>query len=234
MMVSVPCSASKRECTAEFLGTFLLVLFGAGSVVISSALGGAIALFFVAGVFGGTVALVIFLLGKYSGAHINPAVTLAHAFVNKTRSDQILPYLFFQLLGAIVAAFSLRVFFLNRPVFPADLGATELAPGLLPLLGIIYETTGTFLLCSAALMATFYVQRRGRQAALVGGTLFLLILLFGNLTGASFNPARSIGPALSSGHWSNIYVYLTGPFLGALLSAIPFRLIDRHRPLTDM
>jgi glycerol uptake facilitator-like aquaporin len=130
-------------------------------------------------------------------------------------------------LGAIVAALTLRAFFLNRPVFPADLGATELARGVLPILGIIYEAIGTFLLCSAALIATFYVQRRGAQAALVGGTLFVLILLLGNLTGASFNPARSIGPALSSGHWSNIYVYLTGPFLGALLSAIPFRLIER-------
>jgi len=226
-MFSVPFSAHKRECAAEFLGTYLLVLFGAGSVVISSALRGTVALLFVAGVFGGTVALVIFLLGKYSGAHINPAVTLAHALVKRIRTEQILPYLFFQALGAIVAALTLRAFFLNRPVFPADLGATELARGVLPILGIIYEAIGTFLLCSAALIATFYVQRRGAQAALVGGTLFVLILLLGNLTGASFNPARSIGPALSSGHWSNIYVYLTGPFLGALLSAIPFRLIER-------
>jgi MIP family channel proteins len=232
-MVSLPSSARRRECIAEFLGTYLLVLFGAGSVVISSALGGAIALFFVAGVFGGTVTLVILLLGKYSGAHINPAVTLAHAFVKKTRSDQILPYLFFQALGSIVAAFTLRVFFLNRTVFPADLGATELASGVLPLLGIIYEAIGTFVLCSAALLATFYVQRRVAQAVLVGGTLFALILLFGSLTGASFNPARSIGPALSSGHWSNIYVYLTGPFLGALLSTIPFRSIERDRTFRD-
>jgi MIP family channel proteins len=228
-MSSVPISVQKRECAAEFLGTYLLVLFGAGSVVISSAFRGTIALLFVAGVFGGTVALVIFLLGKYSGAHINPTVTLSHALVNKIRTDQILPYLFFQALGAIVAAFTLRAFFLNRPVFPVDLGATELAPGVLPALGIIYEAIGAFLLCSAALVATFYVQRRVAQAALVGGTLFVLILLLGNLTGASFNPARSIGPALSSGHWSNIYVYLTGPFLGALLSAIPFRLIERTR-----
>jgi MIP family channel proteins len=227
---SVPWSVRKRECAAEFLGTYLLVLFGAGSVVVSSALGGTIALLFVAGVFGGTVALVIFLLGKHSGAHINPAVTIAHAFVKKIRTDQILPYLFFQASGAIVAAFTLRAFFLNRAIFPADLGATELARGVLPVIGIVYEAIGTFLLCAAALTATFYVKRRVEQSALVGGTLFILILLFGELTGASFNPARSIGPALSSGHWSNIYVYLTGPFLGALLSAIPFRLIELHRP----
>ena len=199
--------------------------------MISSALRGTFAIVFVAGVFGITVALVIFLLGKHSGAHINPAVTLAHAVVRKIRTDQILPYLCFQALGAIVAAFTLRAFFLNKAVFPADLGATELAPGVLPLLGVIYEAIGTFFLCSAALTATFYVQRPTRQAALVGGTLFVLILAVGEVTGASFNPARSIGPALSSGHWANIYVYLAGPFLGALLSAIPFRLIEPHRPV---
>jgi MIP family channel proteins len=232
-MVSVPFSARKRECTSEFLGTYLLVLFGAGSVVISSALGSTVALLFVAGVFGGTVAVVIFLLGKYSGAHINPAVTIAHALVKRIRMEQILPYLLFQGLGAIVAAFTLRIFFLNRPIFPADLGATELAPGVVPILGITYEAIGTFLLCSAALIATFYVRSRVTQSALVGGTLFVLILLLGNLTGASFNPARSIGPALSSEHWSNLYVYLTGPFLGALLSAIPFRLIERRRAIRD-
>ncbi len=232
-MVSVPWSVRIRECSAEFLGTYLLVLFGAGSIVISSALRGTIVIVFVAGVFGGTVALVIFLLGKHSGAHINPAVTLAHALVRKIRTDQILPYLFFQALGAIVAAFTLRVFFLNSTVFPADLGATELAPGVLPLLGVIYEAIGTFLLCSAALIATLYVHRPIRQAGFVGGTLFVLILAVGEVTGASFNPARSIGPALSSGHWANIYVYLAGPFLGALLSAIPFRLIERGRRLRD-
>ena len=199
--------------------------------MISSALRGTFAIVFVAGVFGVTVALVIFLLGKHSGAHINPAVTLAHALVKKIRTDKILPYLFFQALGAIVAAFTLRAFFLNRAVFPADLGSTELAPGVLPMLGIIYEAIGTFLLCSAALIATFYVKRPIRHASLVGGTLFVLILAVGEVTGASFNPARSIGPALSSGHWANIYVYLAGPFLGALLSAIPFRLAERNREL---
>jgi len=93
-----------------------------------------------------------------------------------------------------------------------------------PIYGIFLEAIGTFLLCSAALVATFYVRQSGRRAALMGGTLFLLILLLGHLTGASFNPARSIGPALSSGH-SNIIVYLLGPFLGAVFAAMPFRLL---------
>jgi MIP family channel proteins len=225
-MVSIPCSNCKRECSAEFLGTYLLVLFGAGSVIISSVIKGFDALLFVAGTFGGTVMLAILLLGKHSGAHINPAVTIAHALAKRTRNDLILPYLCFQGLGAIVAALTLRMFFLNQTVFPADLGSTELAHGVDPIYGIVIEAIGTFLLCSAALTATFYVRKPVRQAALVGGTLFFLILLFGPLTGASFNPARSMGPALLTWQWGNEYVYLIGPFIGALLAALLFKLVD--------
>ncbi|MFI5449865.1 MAG: MIP/aquaporin family protein [Candidatus Bathyarchaeia archaeon] len=230
-MGSIPCAKCKKECTAEFLGTYLLVLFGAGSVIVSTFIKGFVSLVFVASIFGGTVALVILLLGKHSGAHINPAVTLAHAFARKARTDTILPYLCFQAVGGIVAAFTLRLFFLKQSVMPADLGSTELARGVTPLYGILLEAIGTFLLCSAALTATFYVRRPIRQAVLVGGTLFLLILLIGHLTGASFNPARTIGPALSSGHWSNILVYLIGPLVGALFAAIPFRLSQRETKL---
>ena len=228
-MVSVPCSRCKRECSAEFAGTYLLVLFGAGSVIVSPVIKGFSALVFVAGVFGGTVALVILVLGKHSGAHINPAVTIAHAFARRTRNDLILPYLCFQGLGAVVAALTLRLFFLNQTVFPADLGSTELARGVNTLYGIGIEAFGTFLLCSAALTATFYVRKSISQAALVGGTLFFLILLFGPLTGASFNPARSVGPALWSGHWTAEYVYLIGPLFGATLAALLFKLIENTK-----
>jgi MIP family channel proteins len=231
-MVSIPCWKCKRECSAEFLGTYLLVLFGAGSVIVSSiitVIKGFDALVFVAGTFGGTVMLAILLLGKHSGAHINPAVTIAHAFARRTRNDLIVPYLCFQGLGAVVAALTLRMFFLNQTVFPADLGSTELARGVNPVYGIAIEAAGTFLLCSAALTATFYVRKPVRQAALVGGTLFFLILLFGPLTGASFNPARSVGPALWSWHWAGEYVYLIGPLIGAVLAALLFQLVDHAK-----
>lgn len=225
----IPCSKCKRECSAEFLGTYLLVLFGAGSVIVSSVIKGFDALVFVAGIFGGTVAVVILFLGKHSGAHINPAVTIAHAFAKGTRNDLILPYLCFQGLGAIIAGLTLRVFFLNQTVFPTDLGSTELARGVNPLYGIAIEAIGTFLLCSAALTATFYVHKPIWQSTLVGGTLFFLILLFGPLTGASFNPARSVGPALWSWHWANEYVYLIGPLLGAVFAALLFKAIERAK-----
>jgi MIP family channel proteins len=198
-------------------------------VIISSVINGFSALLFVAGIFGGTVALVILLLSKHSGAHINPAVTFAHAFTRRTRNNLIVPYICFQGLGAIVGGLTLRVFFLSRTVFPADLGSTELARGVNPLYGIGIEAIGTFFLCSAALTATFYVRKPIWQAILVGGTLFFLILLFGPLTGASFNPARSLGPALWSWHWGDEYVYLVGPLLGAVFAAQLFNLVENAR-----
>jgi MIP family channel proteins len=210
------------------MGTYLLVLFGAGSVVVSTVIKGFEALLFVACIFAGTVVLNILLLGKHSGAHINPAVTIAHALSRNTRNDLILPYLVFQGLGAVSSALTLRLFFFNRSVFPADLGATELAHGVSPLYGIVIEAVGTFLLCSAALTATFYVRKPLAQAALVGGTLFFLILMFGPLTGASFNPARSVGPALWSWHWVGEYVYLIGPLIGAVFAALLFKAIGHE------
>jgi MIP family channel proteins len=228
-MVAIPCSQCKRECSAEFVGTYILVLFGAGSVMVSTVIKGVEALLFVAGIFAVTVAVNILLLGKHSGAHINPAVTIAHALSRKTRNDLILPYLWFQGLGALAAALTLRMFFLNETVFPADLGSTELARGLNPVLGIGIEAVGTFLLCSAALTATFYVRKPLWQAILVGGTLFLLILMFGPLTGASFNPDRSVGPAFWSWHWSGEYVYLIGPLIGAICAALLFKVIGRAK-----
>jgi MIP family channel proteins len=232
-LVPLSFSKCKRECSAEFLGTCLLVLFGAGSVIVSSAFTSVTGLVFVAGTFGGTVSLVILFLGRYSGAHINPAVTVTHKIARKTRSDLIVPYICFQVLGGVVAALTLHMFFSKQAVLPADLGSTELALGMNAPLGIAVETIGTFLLCSAALTATFYVRQPINQAALVGGTLFFLILLFGPLTGASFNPARSIGPALFSWHWRDQYVYLVGPLLGAILAAVPFRLIQDDKKAED-
>jgi len=226
-MWKLPWSCKTRECISEFLGTYILVLFGVGSIIISGSVNSAARSVFVAFVFSGTVSLAVLLFGKHSGAHINPAVTLAHVFARKIKNGLMLPYITFQALGAILAALSLRLFFLNQTVIPADLGSTELAIGVTPILGIFLETIGTFLLCLTALTATLYVRQPWRQALLVGVTLFTLILLLGQLTGASFNPARTIGPALASGHWNNILVYLIGPLMGASLAAVPFRL--KHR-----
>jgi len=179
------------------------------------------ALAFVAFVFGGTVASVILLLGKWSGAHINPAITLASLFSGKLERRLFVPYLAFQMAGGLLAGLSLKVA-LGSLTSMAALGSTRLAAGVNPIEGTLLEALGTFVLAISALSASSFVRTRVKQAALVGSTLFVLILLVGPLTGASFNPARSLGPSVFSAYYLNQSVYWVGPFLGAGCAGLIF------------
>lgn len=207
------------------LGTYLLVFVGPGSVIVASSLTltPLEALSTVAAVFGCTVAAAILLLGRFSGAHINPAVTIANAAARRLKVGRLLPYVSFQLLGALLAGLSLRVVFGGGGLANA-LGSTRLAPGVSPAEGVVLEVLGTFLLATAALSAGSFMRRPLGQALLVGGTLFLLIMVIGPLTGASFNPARSLGPSLFSGYFGDQMVYYVGPVVGGALAGLAFRM----------
>jgi len=224
---SFPCANCKKECLAELIGTYILVLVGPASVVISSlvpSMLGIESLFLIALTFGGTVGLLILALGRYSGSVINPAVTVAVASAKLLKKGLIAPYLFFQISGGLLAGVTLR--FLFAPIdVKTSLGSTKLAFGISPVLGIIIEGTGTFFLALSALIATSSIKRPAIQALLVGMTLFSMIILFGPLTGAGLNPARSLGPSLASGYVENLYVYLVGPVLGALIAGVTFRVM---------
>jgi glycerol uptake facilitator-like aquaporin len=174
--------------------------------------------------FGGTVALVILGLGRYSGSIINPAITLATASARLLRRELVALYLLFQVIGGILAGFTLKLLFLSSGD-GTSLGSTKLAVGISPILGIALEAAGTFFLASSALVATTRIRKTTNQALLVGGTLSVLIVFIGPFTGAGFNPARSLGPSLASGYLSNIYVYLVGPIMGAILAGLLFRLM---------
>ena len=222
--MAFPCSGCKVECVSEMAGTYLLVFFGPASVIVAPLIGFQFsleALVFVALVFGGTVASVILLLGKHSGAHINPAVSLANLFSGRFEKRLFPAYVLFQVAGGLLAGFSLWIVFgsLSSPTF---LGSTRLAPGITPLEGVLLEAAGTFILALSALSASSFVRASVRQAALVGGTLFLLILFIGPLTGASFNPSRTLGPSLFSGYFSNQLVYWVGPLLGGACAGLLF------------
>lgn len=181
--------------------------------------------------FGGTVALVIFFLGEFSGAVINPALTLAAFSARQLRTGLVVPFLASQMIGGVLAGYTLKLFF-GTLADGTSLGSTKLAAGISPAMGILLEAAGTFLLACAALVASSRIRQPGRQALFVGGTLAVLILLIGPLTGAGFNPARSLGPSIASGYFSNLYVYFVGPFLGALIAGLAFRFVSSgaHRP----
>lgn len=201
---------------AETVGTYLLVFIGPGSLVLASSvpwLSATDALILVALVFGCTVSSMILLLGKRSGAHINPAITLAHAVAGLSEGKQVLPYVSFQLLGGLLAGLSLSLVFAHSDA-SASLGATKLAPNVSLPEGFLLESVGTFVLASAALTATSALSSPLKQAALVGGTLIALILLIGPLTGASFNPARSLGPSIFAGYFGAQEIYWLAPMVG--------------------
>ncbi len=178
--------------------------------------------------FGATVTLVILLLGRISGAHINPAVTLAHTIAGKTSQEMFLPYISFQILGGLLGAFTVKLIF-SQFGSPADLGSTKLASGVSPLFGTVLETSGTFVLAMSGFLASVRVHKKPGEAALIGSTLFVIILALGPLTNASLNPVRSLGPALASGYLTNLYVYWMGPLAGGLIAGLLFRFMKRAK-----
>ena len=209
---------------SEMLGTYLLVFFGAGSVIVSAMLGFSSleTIVLAAVVFGTVVAAVILSLGPLSGAHINPAITVGSVLSGRFDSSLLLPYVSFQFLGGLLAGLSLRLVLGSLgPI--ASLGSSQLATGITPVEGVVLETSGTFVLTLTALAATSFVKSPFRQSLLVGITLLLLILLIGPLTGASFNPARSFGPSVFSGYFQNQPVYYVGPLVGASCAGLTFR-----------
>jgi MIP family channel proteins len=185
----------------------------------------------VALVFGGTVASLILLLGKRSGAHINPAITIAHGLAGRFKRELFIPYVAFQLVGALLAGLTLRVAF-GPPGESIGLGSTRLAAGVTPIEGIVIEAAGTFVLALAALSASSLSKAPANQAILIGATLFVLIVLIGPVTGASFNPARSLGPSLFSGYFGSQFVYWVGPLVGAGCAGLLFKVLTSNNGRT--
>ncbi len=147
-MSSHPHSSRRARCLSELLGTYLLVLIGPGTVTAVS-LGQGITIFealvIIGFAFGATVTVVILLLGRISGAHVNPAITLAHTIAGKTTLEMFVPYISSQVTGGLLGAFTVKIFF-SQFGSPADLGTTRLASGVSPLFGTLLETSGTFVL----------------------------------------------------------------------------------------
>ena len=204
-----------KKLFAESLGTFALVFAGTGAIVIDHASNGAITHAGVALTFGLIVLAMIYALGDVSGAHFNPAVTTAFAAAGRFSWRAVPGYIAAQLTGAFAASALLR------GLFPADamLGAT--LPAGAASQSFILETVLTFLLMLVILSVSTGAKEKGITAGIAIGAVIALEAMFaGPICGASMNPARSIAPAVVSGHFEHLWIYLAGPLLGALL-AIP-------------
>jgi MIP family channel proteins len=211
---------------AEFLGTFLLVLFVCSVVSVNSEGGLQFTDFAVIGlvhVF--VLALLVYSLGNTSGAHFNPAVTVALTALRKIAPLDALIYILVQLAGAVAGALVTKVL-LDDEGDAVNYGATTVSEKFLqgkPLGGLLVEVIGTFVLMWAIM--AFAVNPRGERnlAGLgIGMSLGLAVMVFAPLDGAGFNPARSFGPAIVSGEFADFWVYVVGPLIGALVAAFGY------------
>lgn len=214
-----------KSLVLEFLGTVCLVVFAASTAITSFFLPGMNAYkehVLIAATVGVVVGLTAFFFGKISGAHINPSVSLAHSITGIMPRRWFFPYFAVQILAAAVAGGILLLVF-RGVVSPTHFGSTKIQNGATPLTGALLEVVGTFLLCYATLIAsTKFKGKPATQATLSALTIFVLTVLIGPFTGASFNPARSLGPALASGIFENQIVFWIGPLVGSLLAGLVF------------
>ena len=205
---------------AEVLGTFGLVFAGCGAIVINSVSEGQITHVGVGLVFGLIITVMIYAFGHLSGAHLNPAVTLAFGLVRHFPLRRVVGYWIAQLVGAVLAALCLRLLFGNvaalGTTLPAGSGGAWQSFGL--------EVLLTFFLMLVIMAMATDTRAVGQAAALaIGATVGLEALFAGPISGASMNPARSLGPALVSFTWTDQWVYLVAPFVGAIAAAYTYR-----------
>jgi MIP family channel proteins len=210
-------SAVLRAYVAEAVGTFLLVFAGTGAVVINAVSEGGVTSLGIGLSFGLVVMVAIFAIGHISGAHINPAVSLAFAAFGSFPWRHVPTYMVAQLIGATAASLALRWLFGNV----AGLGSTVPTDGATQALGLEVIIT-FFLMFVIVAVATDERAVPGAAAVAIGGYVALAATFSGPIAGASMNPARSFGPALASGTWTDHWVYWAGPVAGALLGALVY------------
>jgi MIP family channel proteins len=210
---------------AEFVATFSLVFAGCGAIVIDSVSHGQITHVGVAIVFGLIIAVMIYATGHVSGAHINPAVTLAFALTRHFPLMRVPLYWLAQALGAVAAASLLRGMFGNV----SHLGTT--LPAGSDGQSFLLELVLSFILMFVIMAVATDDRAVGQAAAIaIGGTVLLDAMFGGPISGASMNPARSLGPAIASGTFDHLWVYLAGPVAGALLGALSYELVRGEKP----
>jgi aquaporin-4 len=172
---------------------------------------------------GGAIGLMVYAFGHVSGAHINPAVTIPMMITKKISIVNGIGYIVFQCIGAIIAAFTLKAIF---PVLGAKVnfgtqgGPSELLGGS-AMSGFALELVFTFFLVTVIFMTAVHKKApAGMYGLVIGGMIFLLHLVGIPLTGASMNPARTLGPALASGYWDFHWIYWAGPIIGGIIAGL--------------
>ena len=223
-----------QRLTAEFLGTFALVLFGAGAICADQFLHGANGpnLLLIAAAQGLIIAVMYAALAHISGGHFNPAITIGFWVTKRSTTVEVALYWLAQILGAIVAALLLKAIIPEDAWRAATLGTPELVRDFPRLSAMILEAIATFFLVLVFFAATVDENSVARPLAgfTVGLTAMLATAAIYPFTGAALNPAKALGTALASSHWANAGVFWIGPLAGGFLAGLLYDSLYLKKP----
>lgn len=199
-----------KKYIAEGIGTFALLLCGTGSIIVDQSSNGAVGLVGIALAFGFIVMAMIYVFGNTSGTHINPAVTIALALSGRMSKREVPGYILAQTIGAILASGSLHLMFPTNEL----LGGTY--PSGSEMQSFIMEFILTFFLMITIMGVTSSEKDSSLVGIVIGLALIGLIFVGGPISGGSYNPARSLAPAVFSGNYTSLWIYMIAPVLGAI------------------
>ncbi len=210
-----------KRYLAELIGTFALVFCGTGAIIINDVTSGSVSHVGVAVTFGLIVMTMIYTFGSISGAHINPAVSIAFSLTDRFDKKDLFPYIIAQLIGAFLASGVLRILFQEHDY----LGAT------FPY-GAWHQTFILEIILTYFLMLVIIFVSQNKAVTqftgfAVGATVLLEAMFAGPITGASMNPARSIAPAIVSGNMTELWMYILAPIIGAILASLTWRFMKK-------
>ncbi len=225
-----------QKLVAEFIGTFALIFFGAGSICADQFLHstgqGGLGLLGIALAHGLAIGLMVTAIGHISGGHLNPAVTIGFWVTKRLSTFDAILYWIAQLAGAVAAAYLLRTIVPLETWRNAALGTPELAHDFTRPYAMVLEAVMTFFLVFVVFATA--VDERGAFNKIagfaIGLTITMGILMGGPLTGAAMNPARAFGPALAANHWANWGVYWVGPLAGGFLAGLLYDSLYLKKP----
>ena len=216
-----------KKCTAEFIGTFVLVFFACGTAaVVGCSAENGTGYLLTALAFGLVIVAMAYSIGNISGCHINPAVSIAMLVSGKLSVKDFIGYLIAQFAGATAGAAVLMAFVGKE----SGLGANALYEGNIAL-SILIEIILTFVFVIAILGVTSKIENSAVSGIVIGLTLTLVHILGISFTGTSVNPARSLGPALFVGGdaLANVWVFLVAPLVGGVLAALAYKFLDSKK-----
>lgn len=213
-----------RKSVSEIIGTYALVFCGTGAIVMDKVSGGAVTHVGVAFTFGLVVMAMIYGLGEISGAHLNPAVSIAFALAGRLPVKTLGVYIVSQVVGAFLASITLRLMFPNDQLLGTTLPAGTEGQSF------VLELILTFFLMLVIMGVSTGSKEQGLFAGLAVGSVILLEAMFaGPICGASMNPARSLAPAVVSGHLESLWLYLAAPVIGAALSIPTWKFLNNKK-----